>query len=158
MAKPTRALWFIAGLVVGLLVIVMARGYQRFKSGGFVLASTKQRMQEGTALGRSLTADACIDTFFVQHVRTSRESRLDWINEGLFLESCLDVSRPTTLCDTVPRSTTLADMIRFASWSVEQCRLHGKLDLNCPHSLKAVSHYCDRRPVRPDSSSRRRGA
>jgi hypothetical protein len=143
LARSGRTLWLVSGLGAALLV---AAGYVWMRrTSGAILAEAKRNFEQGKTLRQSLAANTCLDTFFVHHAANPSGSMSHEVNEEVFLEGCLRTSTPTAFCDTVPQTTTVSGLVRFAAWSADQCRLHALADESCPHALKAVMHYCDKR-------------
>ena len=145
MAGSKRNVWLIVGLIVGLVGVASWIGLQwlqRAFTG--VMAQGRQNYEEGTRLGRSLTATACLDTAFVRHARVPSGSMSQQITEGVFLEGCLHTGTPDSLCASIPPTGNLTEMMRFSVWSVEQCRARGLTDRNCPRLFQAVSNHCRR--------------
>jgi hypothetical protein len=142
----SKRVWLIVGVMLGLVALGSWLGFrwlQRAFTG--VMAEGRQYYEEGTRLGRSLTATACVDTAFARHARASSVSMSEQITEGVFLEACLRTGAPDGLCDSIPAMGNLKEMVRFSAWSVEQCRARGLTDRNCPRLLQAVSNHCRRR-------------
>jgi hypothetical protein len=146
MSGSNRNVWLIVGVTLGLVALgswIGFRWLQRAFTG--VMAEGRQSYDEGTRLGRSLTATACLDTAFARHARAPSGSMGQQITEGVFLEGCLGTGTPDGLCDSIPPTGNLSQMMRFSVWSVEQCRVHGLTDRNCPRLLQAVSNHCRRK-------------
>ena len=142
----SKRVWLIVGLSLGLVALgswIGFRWLQRAFTG--VMAEGRQYYEEGTRLGRSLTATACLDTAFARHARAPSGSMGQQITEGVFLEGCLRTGTPDGLCDSIPPSGNLKQIMRFSVWSVEQCRAHGLTDRNCPRLLQPVANDCRRR-------------
>ncbi len=110
-----------------------------------VMVEGRRSYEEGTRLGSSLTANACLDTAFARHPRVPTGSMSGQISEGVFLDACLRASTPTGICDTIPPTDNLKEIVRFSAWSVEQCRARGLEDRGCPRLLQAVANDCRRR-------------
>ncbi len=142
----SKRVWLIVGLSLGLVALgswIGFRWLQRAFTG--VLAEGRQYYEEGTRLGRSLTATACLDTAFARHARASSTSMGQQITENVFLEACLRTSTPNGLCDSVPATGNLKELLRFSAWSVAQCRARGLTDRSCPRLLQSVANDCRRR-------------
>ncbi len=123
MSGSKRNVWLIVGLIVVLVGVASwtgVRWLQRAFTG--VMAEGRQNYEDGTRLGQSLTATACLDTAFARHARVT----------------------PDSLCASIPPTGNLTEMMRFSVWSVEQCRARGLTDRNCPRLLQAVSNHCRR--------------
>jgi hypothetical protein len=86
-----------------------------------------------------------VDTLFARHAPTGSRSVTQELKERGFLEGCLGASTPIpTMCDTILVQDDVKSLLRFAAWSVEQCRLRGLRDESCPRVLKGLAHYCAR--------------
>src|SRR5882762_10577573 len=69
------------------------------------------------------------------------------LNEQLFLEGCLGSSTPTSkLCEDIPVKRD--SFVRFAQWSIEECRRHQLWDRDCPLLLDVLSTHCGHAPGR----------
>ncbi len=145
MSGSKRNVWLIVGLIVSLVGVaswIGVRWLQRAFTG--VMAEGRQNYEDGTRLGQSLTATACLDTAFARHARASSVSMSQQITEGVFLEGCLHTGTPDSLCTSIPPTGNLTEMMRFSVWSLEQCRARGLSDRTCPRLLQAVSNHCRR--------------
>ena len=137
-------------LIVVVIVALMAAGTWigvRWAKGAFtgMMAAGRQEYDAGTQLGQSITENMCLDTAFVRHAQTTNRSMGRQISETIFLQSCLRASTPSAICDSIPATDNLKGLMRFSSWSVEQCRARGLTDGGCPRLLQAVSNECRRR-------------
>ena len=137
-------------MIVLVIVALMAAGTWigvRWLRGAFtgMVAEGRQEYDAGTQLGQSITDGMCVDTAFARHGRTTNRSMGRQITETIFLESCLRASTPSGICDTVPATDNLKDIMRFSAWSVKQCQARGITDRSCPRLLQAVSNECRRR-------------
>lgn len=147
MAKTLHVVLIVIGIMFGLIVCVFALGYVWWRHNGpAMVQQTEQTYKEAQAVGRSITTAACLDTAIARHANDHSASLLHQVNEQVFLEGCLRWSRETPgLCDTTPSGRGVKDLLRFATWSVDQCRRRGLQDAQCPNVLKPLQHYCARR-------------
>ncbi|PYP09370.1 MAG: hypothetical protein DMD59_09045 [Gemmatimonadetes bacterium] len=146
MAGSKSRVWLIVGMIVTLAAAGSWAGY-RWLQGAVagLMVEGRKRYEEGTRLGSSLTATGCLDTAFARHARAPTASMSGQINEGVFLEACLRVSTPSGVCDSIPPTDNLKEIMRFSVWSVQQCRARGLEDRSCPRLLQAVANDCRRR-------------
>ncbi len=144
LALPTRTRWMLAAVAAVLIVAAVGYLWVR-KASTAILAEAKQSFEAGRAVGQSLVANVCLDTFFVRHATSTESGMRHEIDEEVFLEGCLRTSTPTALCDTVPSTSDVSGIVRFSTWSVAQCRLRSFADAGCPRALKAIMHYCTKR-------------
>jgi hypothetical protein len=145
-------LWLV-GVMVVLVILGTWMGY-RWLRGAWagLLVDSRQTYEEASALGRTLTATACIDTAFARHARLTSSSLGQQFTENLFVEGCLRWSTPTVMCDSVPKVRGVREMLHFSVWSTEQCNQRGLHDRNCPHLLQPLIAYCERQKTKvPDA-------
>jgi hypothetical protein len=141
MDRSTRALWL---WLAALTIAAMGVGYLLIRrASADLIAEGRRSFDEGKILGQSLDADGCVRTLYARPVPS--ESMRHELDEEVFLEGCMTTSTPTHLCDTIPSSTGIKDVMRFAAWKLAQCHLHGRQDRVCISGLNAVGHYCGRR-------------
>jgi len=140
-----KALWIA---VTCLFVAVTAVGYVWWRRNWAGMQEDGQISYEnGQTLGWSVTSSACLDTAFARHRPRGVLGVGGEINEQLFLEGCLGSSTPTPkLCDNIP--VRKDNFVRFAQWSVEQCRRHQLWDRDCPLLLVVLSTHCNHVPGR----------
>ncbi len=147
MAKTVHVVLIVIGIMLGLIVCVGALGYLWWRHNGpAMVQEAQQTYKEGQAIGRSSTTAACLDAAFARHASDHSASLVHQVNEQMFFEGCLRWSRETPgLCDTIPSGHGVKDVLRFATWSVDQCRRRGLQDSGCPNVFKPLEHYCQRR-------------
>ena len=137
-------------LIVVVIVALMAAGTWigvRWAEGAFtgMMTEGRQEFDAGTQLGQAITENMCLDTAFARHARTTNRSMGRQISETIFLQSCLRASTPSGICDSIPPTDNLKGLMRFSSWSIEQCHARGLTDGSCPRLLQTVSNECRRR-------------
>ncbi len=119
MAKTVHVVLIVIGIMLGLIVCVVALGYLWWRHNG---------------------------SAFARHASDHSASLVHQVNEQMFFEGCLRWSRVTPgLCDTIPSGHGVKDVLRFATWSVDQCRRRGLQDSRCPNVFKPLQHDCERR-------------
>ena len=149
MAKTVHVVLIVSGIMFGLIVCVVALGYVWWRHNGpAMVQEAQQTYKEGQAVGRAITTAGCIDTALARHASTHSASLVRQVNEQMFIEGCLRWSRVTPgLCDTIPSGRGVKDLLRFATWSVDQCHRRGLRDAQCPNVLKPLQHDCARRTM-----------
>src|SRR5262245_30798567 len=128
---------FIA-IVIGLFLLVSvvtgARVY-------WLVQHLDEYTEAGAGFGKGKDNAACLQEAL------SRFKRDDSVGGALaartFLESCLEVSRPTQgFCDNVPRE---AEIMKMITWIRNQCSLAGlSSNSNCQKFFTRVQEYCER--------------
>src|SRR5260370_4106261 len=151
MAKTVHVVLSVIGRMLGLIVCVVALGYVWWgHHGPAMVQEAQQTYREGQAIGRSITTATCLDSALARHASAHAASLLHQVNEQMFFEGCLRWSRMTPgLCDTIPSGHGVKDVLRFATWSVDQCRRRGLQDSRCPNVFKPLQHDCERRTASP---------
>jgi len=140
-----KALWIsITCLVAGttaLGVVWWRRNWAGMKEDGAI------SYQNGETLGWTVNSSACLDTAFARHRPRGILGLGGKLNEQLFLEGCLAASTPAPkLCDDIPVKKD--NFVRFAEWSVDQCRRHQLWDRDCPMLLDVLATHCGHMPGR----------
>ena len=143
--RSNKALWIS---LTCLFVGVTALGYVWWRRNWAGMKDDGQiSYQNGQTLGWSVTSSACLDTAFARHRPRGVLGLGGKLNEQLFLEGCLGTSTPTSkLCDNIPVKKD--SLVRFAQWSIEQCRRHQLWDRDCPLLLDVLSTHCTHVPGR----------
>jgi hypothetical protein len=127
--------------VVALGYVSWRRNWSGVKEDGLI------SYENGQALGWSVTSSACLDTAFVRHRPRGVLELGGKLNEQLFLEGCLAASTPTPkLCDNIPPKHD--SFVRFAEWTVKECRRHQLWDRDCPLLLDVLATHCSHVPGR----------
>jgi hypothetical protein len=96
-----------------------------------VESASREVVAEGKNFGVNSDNQGCLDESIARYKSTERH--LNAISTNLFMQSCLESSRPTPgFCDKVP----VGDMMKLVEWRQTQCR-HYDLgdDLSCNHYL-----------------------
>jgi len=146
MTGPKNKLWLVV-VMIALVVVGTWTGY-RWLKGAFagLVVDSRETYEQGRALGRTITADACLDTAFARHARLGSASFGRQVTEGVFLESCLRTSTPTAaVCESVPAADNISGMVRFSAWTIEECHRRGFNDRSCPRLLQSLNRYCGTR-------------
>jgi hypothetical protein len=84
-----------------------------------------------------------MDTAFTRHARGDGRSLMGSAAEHVFLERCLNASRPTAgLCDSVPPPR---ELLREATWASRVCHDRRLDDMYCPGLPQELAAYCGRK-------------
>jgi len=113
----------IAAVVVG--IVYVARNKGAWKAQG------REVLAQGKSFGANSDNQGCLDESIARY--KSAEAHLNAISTNLFMQGCLESSRPTPrFCDKVP----VGDMMKLTEWRQEQCR-HYDLggDIRCNYYL-----------------------
>ena len=137
--KRMRQRWkiFIAiviGLVLLVSVVTGARVY-------WLVQHLDEYTDAGARFGKGKDNAACLQESLS---RFKRDGSLGGaLAARTFLESCLEVSRPTQgFCDDVPRE---AEIMKMITWIRNQCSQAGLAsDGNCQKFFGRVQEYCER--------------
>jgi hypothetical protein len=128
---------FIA-IVIGLVLLVsVAIGARIY----WLVQHLDEYTEAGARFGKGKDNAACLQEAL------SRLKRDDSTGNALaartFLESCLEVSRPTQgVCDNVPRE---AEIMKMSAWIRNQCAQAGlSSNSNCQKFFTRVQEHCER--------------
>ena len=142
MPRWAKAL-IIAGVLIILLVIgVIGAGvYWWSNNKDALMAKAKALVEEGQDAGRQTDNQGCVDQAVARYKRDPGFT--NGISSGIFMESCLRVSRPTAgFCDGVPRET---EFIKSANWQQAECERVGlSSDQYCRQLFQGVERFCDK--------------
>ena len=141
--------WLKVLLIVAVVIVVLVLGvigagvYYVSRNKDAWIAKGKAVASEGRDFGRNSDNQGCVDESISRY---KKEPGLGTaISNSIFMQSCLDSSRPTPgFCTDVPKTT---EFIKSGQWRVEQCR---KIDLSsdsyCQQLFQPVQHFCERGP------------
>ena len=142
MPRWAKAL-IIAGVLIVLLVIgVIGAGlYWWSNNKDALMAKAKALVEEGQDAGRQTDNQGCVDQAVARYKRDPGFT--NGISSGIFMESCLRVSRATPgFCDGVPRET---EFIKSANWQQAECERVGlSSDQYCRQLFQGVERFCDK--------------
>jgi hypothetical protein len=142
MPRWAKAL-IIAGVLIVLLVIgVIGAGlYWWSNNKDALMAKAKALVEEGQDSGRQTDNQGCVDQAVARYKRDPGFT--NGISSGIFMESCLRVSRATPgFCDGVPRET---EFIKSANWQQAECERVGlSSDQYCRQLFQGVERFCDK--------------
>jgi hypothetical protein len=146
-----KVVLIVGGLLLTLVVGVAVAGYivVRKYGPGFMEASQKS-YNEGTEYGRRTDNEGCLNEAAARHARVNGFT--DFVRNGVFMESCLNASRPTPgFCDDVPYET---EFLKGAAWQSRQCKRFGlKPEQQCGQLFQGVQRFCDKRGRRDGASA-----
>ena len=142
MPRWAKAL-IIAGVLIVLLVIgVIGAGlYWWSNNKDALMAKAKALVEEGQDAGRQTDNQGCVDQALARYKKAPGFT--NGISSGIFMESCLRVSRATPgFCDGVPRET---EFIKSANWQQAECERVGlSSDQYCRQLFQGVERFCDK--------------
>ena len=148
--------WLKALLIVAVVIVVLVLGcigagiYYVSRNKDAWLAKGKAVATEGRDFGRSSDNQGCVDESISRYKKEPGFGSA--ISNSIFMQSCLDSSRPTpNFCTDVPKAT---EFMKSAQWRVDQCR---KIDLSsdnyCQQLFQPVQQFCERGPRKSSESS-----
>ena len=148
--------WLKALLIVAVVIVVLVLGcigaavYYVSRNKDAWLARGKAVASEGRNFGRSSDNQGCVDESISRYKKEPGFGSA--LSNSIFMQSCLDSSRPTpNFCTDVPKAT---EFMKSAQWRVDQCR---KIDLSsdsyCQQLFQPVQQFCERGPRKPSESS-----
>ena len=143
--------WLKVLLIVAVVIVVLVLGcigagvYYVSRNKDAWLAKVKAVASEGRDFGRSSDNQGCVDESISRYKKEPGFGSA--ISNSIFMQSCLDASRPTpNFCTDVPKAT---EFMKSAQWRVDQCR---KTDLSsdsyCQQLFQPVQQFCERGPRR----------
>ena len=141
--------WLKVLLIVVVVLVVLVLGaigagvYYVSRNKDAWLARGKAVATEGRDFGRNSDNQGCVDESISRYKKEPGFGSA--ISNSIFMQSCLDSSRPTpNFCTDVPKAT---EFMKSAQWRVDQCR---KIDLSsdsyCQQLFQPVQQFCERGP------------
>ena len=148
--------WLKVLLIVAVVIVVLVLGvigagvYYVSRNKDAWIAKGKAVASEGRDFGRNSDNQGCVDESISRYKKEPGFGSA--LSNSIFMQSCLDSSRPTpNFCTDVPKAT---EFMKSAQWRVDQCR---KIDLSsdsyCQQLFQPVQQFCERGP-RKSSESR----
>ena len=139
--------WMKVLLVVGVLLVVLIAGavvagyfvVRRYGPG--LMEAGKQTYSEGVEYGRRTDNEGCLNEAAARQARV--EGFTDMVRNGIFMQTCLEASRPTPgFCDGVPRRT---EFMKSIGWQQQQCKRFGlKPEQQCGQLFQGVQRFCEK--------------
>jgi len=141
--------WLKVLLIVAVVIVVLVLGvigagvYYVSRNKDAWLAKGKAVASEGRDFGRNSDNQGCVDESISRYKKEPGFTSA--LSNSIFMQSCLDSSRPTpNFCTDVPKAT---EFMKSAQWRVDQCR---KIDLSsdsyCQQLFQPVQQFCERGP------------
>jgi hypothetical protein len=141
--------WLKVLLIVAVVIVVLVLGaigagvYYVSRNKDAWLARGKAVASEGRDFGRGSDNQGCVDESISRYKKDPGLGSA--ISNSIFMQSCLDSSRPTpNFCADVPKAT---EFMKSAQWRMDQCR---KIDLSsdsyCQQLFQPVQQFCERGP------------
>ena len=141
--------WLKVLLIVAVVIVVLVLGvigagiYYVSRNKDAWIAKGKAVASEGRDFGRNSDNQGCVDESISRYKKEPGFGSA--ISNSIFMQSCLDSSRPTpNFCTDVPKAT---EFMKSAQWRVDQCR---KIDLSsdsyCQQLFQPVQQFCERGP------------
>jgi hypothetical protein len=137
-----KVLLIIVALIVLLVVGVVGAGvYWWMKNKDALMARAKEVATEGRDFGRHTDNQGCVDESVSRYKKDPGMGSA--ISASLFIQTCLNASRPTPgFCTDVPKVT---EFIKGAEWRVSQCRkVELSTDNYCQQLFQQVEEFCER--------------
>src|SRR5215510_8632576 len=128
---------FIA-IVIGLVLLVsVATGARVY----WLVQHLDEHTEAGARFGKGKDNAACFQEALSRFKRD--DSTGGALAARTFLESCLEVSKPTQgFCDNVPRE---AEIMKMITWIHNQCAQAGlSINSNCQKFFTRVQEHCER--------------
>ncbi len=141
--------WLKVLLIVAVVIVVLVLGvigagvYYVSRNKDAWIAKGKAVASEGRDFGRNSDNQGCVDESISRYKKEPGFGSA--LSNSIFMQSCLDSSRPTpNFCTDVPKAT---EFMKSAQWRVDQCR---KIDLSsdsyCQQLFQPVQQFCERGP------------
>jgi hypothetical protein len=143
--------WLKVLLIVIVVIVLLVLGcigagiYYVSRNKDAWLAKGKAVATEGRNFGRSSDNQGCVDESISRYKKEPGLGSV--ISNSIFMQSCLDSSRPTpNFCADVPKAT---EFMKSAQWRVDQCnRVDLSKDSYCQQLFQPVQQFCERGPRR----------
>jgi hypothetical protein len=137
-----KILLVVGGLLLFLTVVAVVAGYvvvSRYGPG--LMEAGQKTFNEGAEYGQRTDNEGCLNEAAARQARV--EGFSDMIKNGIFMEVCLESSRPTPgFCDGVPRQT---EFMKAITWQHQQCKRFGlKPEQQCTQLFQGVQRFCEK--------------
>jgi hypothetical protein len=139
--------WLKALLIVAVVIVLLVLGcigagvYYVSRNKDAWIAKGKAVVTEGRDFGRNSDNQGCVDESISRYKKEPGFTSV--ISNSIFMQSCLDSSRPTpSFCADVPKGT---EFVKSAQWRVDQCsRVDLSKDSYCQQLFQPVQEFCER--------------
>ena len=141
--------WLKVLLIVAVVIVVLVLGvigagvYYVSRNKDAWIATGKAVASEGWDFDCNSDNQGCVDESISRYKKEPGFGSA--LSNSIFMQSCLDASRPTpNFCTDVPKAT---EFMKSAQWRVDQCR---KIDLSsdsyCQQLFQPVQQFCEKGP------------
>lgn len=142
--------WAKALIIVGVLLVLLVVGvigagvYWWSNNKDALIARGKAVVAEGQEAGKQTDNQGCVDQSVTRY--KAEPGFTNGISSSIFMQSCLQVSRPTPgFCDQVPKET---EFIKSGQWQLAQCERVGlSSDQYCRQLFQTVERFCQKHEV-----------
>ena len=151
-----KILLVVGGLLLVLTVLAVVAGYFVVRRYGPELVEAgKQTFNEGAEYGQRTDNEGCLNEAVARYARV--EGFADMVKTGVFMQVCLETSRPTPgFCDGVPRQT---EFMKAMTWQHQQCKRFGlKPEQQCGQLFQGVQRFCEDRARRGGANANAGGS
>lgn len=151
MQSWVKVLLIIGGLLVLLVVgAVVAVYFAVSRYGPGLMEAGQRTYNEGAEYGRRTDNEGCLNEAAARHAHVNGFT--DFVRNGIFMESCLEASRPTPgFCDGVPTET---EFMKAITWQHQQCKRFGlRPEQQCNQLFQGVQRFCDKRGRREGAAA-----
>ena len=140
--------WMKVLLIVGVLVVLLMVGgvvaayFLARAYGPGLMEAGQQTYNEGVEYGKRTDNEGCLNEAAARQARV--EGFTDMVRNGIFMQSCLEASRPTPgFCDGVPRQM---EIMKGVAWQQQQCKRFGlTTEQQCGQLFQGVQRFCEKR-------------
>jgi hypothetical protein len=146
-----KVLLVVGVLLVLLLVGAVVVGFFLVRTyGPGMMEAGQQTYNEGVEYGRRTDNEGCLNEAAARQARA--EGFTDMVRNGIFMQTCLEASRPTPgFCDDVPRQT---EFMKAVAWQQRQCQRFGlRPEQQCGQLFQGVQRFCEVRRQRGENAN-----
>jgi hypothetical protein len=144
---PGWAKVLIIVLVLGVVLVVgvvLAGVFWWSSNKDALIGKAKAVVAEGEEAGRKTDNQGCVDQSVTRY--KSDPGFTNGISSSIYMQSCLQVSRPTPgFCNEVPKET---EFIQSGQWQLAQCERVGLgSDQYCRQLFQSVERFCGKQRI-----------
>lgn len=134
----------VLGCVAGLILLAAGSAWFLWrKYGAQMVRQGQAAMVEGRGLGRTVTAQQCLDSVLTRHASTEVGFG-NTVVQSLFFKGCLETgSDLAALC----AQTSGTGVFAGANWQRSICRARHLGDQYCPTVVQPLTETCRRRAL-----------